>query len=70
MGECCQFLDEWDTKKKEVLGKVNVMGKHSNVCSADVKCILETKKAMDINLTRMESLNIKTQTKIRISTTY
>ena len=34
MGVCCQFLDEWDSKKKEVLGKVNVMGKHGNVTTS------------------------------------
>ena len=66
MGECCQFLDEWDTKKKEVLGKVNVMGKHGNVCSADVKCILATKTAMEINLTRIETLKCKNESSIRV----
>ena len=52
IGVCCDFPEELDSMKKEVLETLSVQGRNGNVCSTDVNRISGTEKAMTINLTR------------------
>ena len=70
INSCCEFIKEWDSRKKDAVRKPYVEGKHGNMCSADVQCMLETKEAMEINMARMEGLHCNNEGKIRIYTMF
>ncbi|KAL5255488.1 hypothetical protein ACHWQZ_G010908 [Mnemiopsis leidyi] len=70
ISQCCQFLEGWDKKKKAVLGKQSVQGKDGSICSSDVECLIETKKAMEINLDRLKSLQCHNLQNVHIYTMF
>ena len=66
----CQFLEQWDARKKLALNKQTVQGKDGSVCTKDVQCISDTKRAMDINLARLEFMQCSNLNNIRIYTMF